>query len=520
MGIEKKMPELIAIIDLGAQYAQLIARRVREHHVYSEIFSYRVGAEELRRRGVRGIVLSGGPASVYEKDAPAIDPAILDLGVPVLGVCYGMQLVCGLLGGRVESAKGGREFGRRALRIADHGDLFHGFPAETSVWMSHGDSVTLSGGSFRTLASTASCPIAAVRHAERPIFGVQFHPEVTHTERGGEIYGNFLKRVCGCRGDWRMESFVEREVESIRKTVGPSQRVLCALSGGVDSAVVAMILSKAVGERLTCLFVDNGLLRRGERERVEKTFRERFHIDLRVLDRSEQFLRALQGVTDPEAKRKIIGREFIEAFTEEAKSIPGAEFLAQGTLYPDVIESSSPIGGPSATIKSHHNVGGLPEKLGFRLIEPLRLLFKDEVRELGRELSLPDEIVHRQPFPGPGLAVRLVDAVTREALEVLRSADAIVEAEIRGAGFERRLWQSFAVLLPVKSVGVMGDARTYENVIALRLVESEDGMTADWAYLPEAFLKNLSNRIINEVRGVNRVVLDISSKPPATIEWE
>jgi GMP synthase (glutamine-hydrolysing) len=514
------MPELIAIVDLGAQYAQLIARRVREHHVYSEIFSYRVTAKELERRGVRGVILSGGPASVYEANAPAIDPGILDLGVPVLGICYGMQLVCGLLGGRVESTKGGREFGRKALSIADRSDLFHGFPAESTVWMSHGDSVTLSGGSFKTLASTPSCPIAAVKHAERPIYGVQFHPEVTHTERGSEIYGNFLSRVCGCRGDWRMGSFVEREVEGIRKRVGPSQRVICALSGGVDSAVVAMIVAKAVGDRLTCVFVDNGLLRRGERERVEKTFRERFHLDLRVVDRSDRFLAALAGVTDPERKRKIIGAEFIEAFTQEAQSIPGAEFLAQGTLYPDVIESSSPIGGPSATIKSHHNVGGLPEKLGFELIEPLRLLFKDEVREIGRDLGLPDEIVHRQPFPGPGLAVRVVDAVTKDALEVLRSADALVEEEIRGAGFERKLWQSFAVLLPVKSVGVMGDARTYENVIALRLVESQDGMTADWAYLPEPFLKSLSNRIINEVRGVNRVVLDISSKPPATIEWE
>ncbi len=514
------MPELVAIVDLGAQYAQLIARRIREHHVYSEIFPCRVTAGELARRSPSGIVLSGGPASVYEKGAPRIDPAILDLGVPVLGVCYGMQLVAELLGGKVEPVAGGREFGRTALTIEDPSDLFDGIPRVTTVWMSHGDSVSVTGGSFRTLARTRACPIAAARHATRPIFLVQFHPEVTHTERGSEIYRNFLFRVCGCKGDWRMGSFLEREVGEIRALVGEEKRVLCALSGGVDSAVVAMIASRAVGERLTCLFVDNGLLRKGERERVERTFRERFQMDLRVLDRTEQFLSALTGVTDPESKRKIIGREFIDAFAEEARSIPGAEFLAQGTLYPDVIESASPLGGPSATIKSHHNVGGLPEKLGFRLVEPLRLLFKDEVRELGKELGLPDEIVWRQPFPGPGLAVRIVDAVTPEALATLREADALVEEEVRAAGFERKLWQSFAVLLPVKTVGVMGDARTYENVVALRLVESRDGMTADWSYLPEAFLKNLSNRIINEVRGVNRVVLDISSKPPATIEWE
>ncbi|MBI5366725.1 MAG: glutamine-hydrolyzing GMP synthase [Planctomycetes bacterium] len=510
--------EWVAILDFGSQYSQLIARRVREQKVYCELVPYNVDPAALLARGPRAIILSGGPASVYEAGSPRIAPELLRAGVPVLGICYGMQLAALLLGGEVAAARA-REYGGTRCHILDDADLLFALPADITVWMSHGDQVARLSDDFLPLARTENCPLAAVRHRTLPFYGVQFHPEVAHTPRGRQVLHNFLFRIAGCRGDWRMDSYVESAVAEIRATVA-DRRVVCALSGGVDSAVVATLVHRAIGDRLTCVFVDNGLLRKDEARQVLRTFRERGGLNLRGVDAAARFLERLRGVTDPEEKRMRIGHEFVEVFKEEVREIPDIAFLAQGTLYPDVIESQSAVGGPSARIKTHHNVGGLPENLPFKLIEPLRFLFKDEVREIGRELGLPDEILLRQPFPGPGLAVRVVGPVTPERLAILREADEVVTAEVEKAGVSGSLWQYFAVLLPVQSVGVMGDGRTYESVVAVRAVESTDGMTADWARLPYDLLAGISTRIVGEVKGVNRVVYDLSSKPPGTIEWE
>src|SRR6476620_8584123 len=510
--------EVVPILDFGTQYAQLIARRVREKGVYSELVRPDVSLDELKKLKPKGIILSGGPSSVYEPGAPKCDPKIFELGVPILGICYGMQIGVEVLGGQVKPAKA-REYGRAKLRVVTKDPLVNGLPQETTVWMSHGDQVHELPDDFVPLATTPTCPFAAARHKSRPFYGVQFHPEVTHTPRGEQLFHNFLYEICKCTGSWTMGNFVEQSVKQIRQQVG-NARVICGLSGGVDSSVTAALVHKAVGKQLVCIFVDNGLLRKNERELVESTFRDHFRIDLRTHDASEIFLRELRGVTDPQQKRKIIGREFIEAFKREAESIQGASFLAQGTLYPDVIESGHGHAGTTANIKLHHNVGGLPEELGFELVEPLRELFKDEVRKVGGVLGLPEQIVWRHPFPGPGLAVRVIGEVTRERLRVLRDADEIVLEELVANNLYRKTAQVFAVLLPIAPVGVMGDARSSDSVLAVRAVESQDFMTADWARIPFDVLATMSNRIINEVRGVNRVVYDISSKPPATIEWE
>jgi GMP synthase (glutamine-hydrolysing) len=510
----------IGILDFGGQYTQLIARRIRELGVYSEILPCTQPLDEILAAGYQGLVLSGGPSSVYEEDAPLPDKKLFEAGVPLLGICYGMQAMGYLLGGHVVPAER-REYGAAQLKLEGAGGLLDGVEPErddrVSVWMSHGDTVMKPPRGFVSLASTENCPVAAMADRERKFFAVQFHPEVAHTPQGKTVLENFL-RICGARGDWSMPSFIDAAVASIRRQVG-TDRVLCALSGGVDSSVVAVLIHRAVGDQLTCLFVDNGLLRAGEGESVVKTFRDAFKIHLVHVDASRRFLNQLRGVTDPETKRKRIGAEFIAVFEEEARKLGEFPWLAQGTLYPDVIESVS-FKGPSATIKTHHNVGGLPERMRFKLVEPLRELFKDEVRQVGALLGLPAEIIWRQPFPGPGLAVRVLGEVTEERLTLLREADAIVQDEVRAAGLERDLWQAFAVLLPVRTVGVMGDFRTYSHVIALRAVMSQDAMTADWARLPYELLGKISNRIINEVKGVNRVVFDISSKPPSTIEWE
>jgi GMP synthase (glutamine-hydrolysing) len=517
--------ESVLILDFGAQYSQLIARRIREQAVYSEVVPFNIGVDKIRAMKPAGIVLSGGPASCYEPGAPQVSPELFELGIPVLGICYGAQLAARVLGGKVEPADK-REFGRAQVKVTDASGIFRGMTAgeDLAVWMSHGDRVAALPSGFVNIGETDNAPAAAFANPARKIYCVQFHPEVAHTPRGAEILGNFLFAVCGCKGDWSMAGFVEEQVAKIRAQVGPSGRVVCGLSGGVDSSVTAAIVHKAIGDRLTCIFVDNGLLRRGEREQVAAIFRDHFKVDLRVIDAVDRFLDALAGVTDPEKKRKIIGYEFIHVFDEEAKGIQigseAAKFLAQGTLYPDVIESVSFKGGPSAVIKSHHNVGGLPERMNLALVEPLRELFKDEVRALGAELGLPRHMLWRQPFPGPGLAVRCLGELTRPRLDVLRGADAIIEEEIVAAGLYESIWQSFGVLLPVKSVGVMGDARTYEEALAIRAVYSKDGMTADWVPLPYDLLARMSTRIINEVRGINRVVYDITSKPPGTIEWE
>jgi GMP synthase (glutamine-hydrolysing) len=512
---------VILILDFGSQYTQLIARRVRELHVYSEIHPFDVGLDVIRRLAPDGIILSGGPASVYESDAPMPAPEVLELlrhGVPpVLGVCYGMNVLNLAFGGAVDRAAH-KEFGPADVRITRMDPLLSIGGRSTRVWMSHGDRMAVLGGDLEPLASSDNSPYAAFRHRERPVYGLQFHPEVTHSVDGREILRNFVLRVCGARPDWTMEHFVDAWVPRIRERVG-SRRVLCALSGGVDSTVVAALVHRALDDRLTCIFVDNGLLRAGEADDVMALFRERMALDVRRADAATRFLANLAGIEDPEHKRRTIGATFIEVFEEEAARFPDATFLAQGTLYPDVIESVS-VRGPSATIKSHHNVGGLPERMKLELLEPLRELFKDEVRALGGVLGVPEEIVRRQPFPGPGLAVRILGPVDEERLAIVRAADVIVQQEIARAELAASLWQSFAVLLPVRTVGVMGDGRTYENVIAIRAVRSTDGMTADWARLPEDLLARLSARIINEVRGVNRVVYDVSSKPPATIEWE
>ncbi|MHC4658223.1 MAG: glutamine-hydrolyzing GMP synthase [Planctomycetota bacterium] len=510
--------EVIAILDFGSQYGQLIARRVREHNVYSRVCRADVTAKEISKLQVRGLILSGGPASVIDRNAPRCDAKIFELGVPILGICYGMQLGCKILGAEVVAAQR-REYGRTNLSILDKSDLFANMPDSTTVWASHGDQVGQLGDDFVRLAATETCPFAAVRHKKRKFFGVQFHPEVSHTPKGTLVLKNFLYDICGCSGDWKMSDFVSEAVEAIRKRVGDAT-VICGLSGGVDSSVVASLVHNAIGDQLVCIFVDNGLLRTNERENVVSTFRDHFHIDLRVVDWSEQFLEGLAGVAEPQQKRRIIGAEFIEAFKSEAAKITNAKFLAQGTLYPDVIESGSKDGNPAANIKMHHNVGGLPAELGFELIEPLRDLFKDEVRVVGEYLGLPEDIVWRHPFPGPGLAVRIIGEVTPQRLEILRCADEILIDEIKSAGLYKKVSQALAVLVPVSTVGVMGDERSYENVIAIRAVETPDFMTADFSQIPYEVLGMISSRIINEVRGVNRVVYDISSKPPATIEWE
>lgn len=509
------LQEHVVVIDFGAQYSQLIARRVRERRVYCEILPFDTSAEALAARQPMGIILSGGPASVYEEGAPHLDPAVFDLGIPILGICYGMQLMGHTLDGRV-GPSGKREYGKTELELLDVADLFCGVDHEIIGWMSHGDSVLDPPQGFIRLARSANTPVAAMANRERRLYGVQFHPEVVHTPKGKQILENFLYRICGCKGLWTMESFIEDATERIRKQVGKGS-VVCGLSGGVDSSAVAMLIHRAVGEQLTCIFVNNGLLRKGEAETVQKTFRDAFKMHLVYVDAEERFLKKLTGVGDPEKKRNIIGREFVRVFEEEAAKIGDVQFLAQGTIYPDVIESGNKV---TATIKTHHNVGGLPDDMKLELVEPLRQLFKDEVRVVCHELGLPEDIAWRQPFPGPGLAVRVIGEITKERLEILREADAIVNEEIKSAGLYRSLWQSFAILLPVRSVGVMGDQRTYAYPIVLRAVTSDDAMTADWAKLPYGVLERISNRIINEVKGVNRVLYDVSSKPPSTIEWE
>ena len=519
----------IVILDFGSQYTQVIARRVRECQVYSQILKFDTPASEIAKLGARGVILSGGPSSVYASNAPQIDPAVFDLGVPVLGICYGLQLMGFHLGGKVEHSDR-REYGAGLVHLTDETGkrtdtcgLFAGLPDSLDVWNSHGDKLTKLPAGFHAVGHTDNSPFAAIENPARRFFGLQFHPEVAHTPRGKELIQNFVYQICGCKMDWTMGSFIDQTCEEIRQKVGKDHVVL-GLSGGVDSSVAAALLHKAIGSQLTCVFVNNGLLRANEAEAVQRLYGENFQINLKYVDATERFLTKLVGVTDPETKRKIIGGEFIRVFETAVRELTTGDqnfkYLAQGTLYPDVIESVSISGNPAALIKSHHNVGGLPDDLKFDLIEPLRQLFKDEVRQVGLQLGLPKEVVHRQPFPGPGLAVRIVGEITEERLRILRDADAIVVSEMKASEWYYRVWQSFAVLLPVRSVGVMGDERTYDHTIALRIVESQDGMTADWVRLPYEILGKISSRIINEVKGVNRVCYDISSKPPSTIEWE
>ncbi|SHJ38633.1 glutamine-hydrolyzing GMP synthase [Desulfofundulus thermosubterraneus] len=507
--------EMVIVLDFGGQYSHLIARRIRELKVFCEMLPYTTPLDEIKRHHPRGIVFSGGPASVYQPGAPTVDPAIYDLGIPILGICYGMQLMTRQLGGVVTRAEH-HEYGKTALEILDTHDLFCGFEPIEQCWMSHGDRVEAPPPGFTVIARTKLAPVAAMANRERRLYAVQFHPEVIHTPKGQDILRHFLYDVCGCQGRWTMGSFIEESIKEIRARVG-NRRALCAISGGVDSSVAAVLVHRAIGDQLTCIFVDHGLLRQGEAGQVVRIIREQFHIPLIHVDASRRFLNRLAGVTDPEQKRKIIGEEFIRVFEEEAARLGQVDFLVQGTLYPDVVESGT---ATAAVIKSHHNVGGLPEDMQLELIEPLRWLFKDEVRELGKELGLPEEVLWRQPFPGPGLAVRILGEVTPEKLEIVRHADAIVTEEIRRAGLHRQIWQYFAVLPNLRSVGVMGDGRTYAYTVAVRAVHSHDGMTADWVRLPYEVLERISSRIVNEVAGVNRVVYDITSKPPATIEWE
>jgi GMP synthase (glutamine-hydrolysing) len=509
---------MILIIDFGSQYNQLIARRVREAHVYCRIEPPHIDLDLVRRINPEGIILSGGPSSIYEPNSPKMDPAVFDLGIPVLGICYGLQFMVDALGGSVKRA-GKREYGLATLTITDREPLFRALEPTTPCWMSHGDVIARLPPGFAVTATTDNTPVAAAQDVARRLYGLQFHPEVVHTPRGKNILKAFLFEVCGCRRTWSMKSFAADAISEIRGTVG-AKKIILGLSGGVDSSVAALLLHRAVGRQLTCIFVDNGLLRLNEAEKLRTLFKEHLQVNIRFVSAGKKFLAALKGVTDPEKKRKIIGRVFMAVFEAEARTIKDAEFLGQGTLYPDVIESVSAFGGPSAVIKSHHNVGGLPKTMKLKLVEPLRYLFKDEVRQLGKTLGLPQAMIWRQPFPGPGLAIRIIGEVTAKRLRLLREVDAVLLEEIRRSGYYRKLWQSFAVLLPLKSVGIMGDQRTYENIAAIRAVTSKDAMTADWARLPHKLLGAISNRIINEIRGVNRVVYDISSKPPSTIEWE
>ncbi|MBN1406109.1 MAG: glutamine-hydrolyzing GMP synthase [Candidatus Omnitrophica bacterium] len=509
----------VAILDFGSQYTHLIARRIRELGVYSEILPCNVKIDDLIKRSPRAIILSGGPDSVTKKGSPVCDKAIFDTGLPVFGVCYGAQLLAKIFKGEVKKSKK-REYGKAFINIKVKDRLFAGLKKKELVWMSHGDKIIKLPKGFKTIAKTNNSPFAAIADTKRNIYGVQFHPEVVHTLKGKVILKNFVIDIARCRANWRMRSFIEDSIKELRKKIG-REKVLCAISGGVDSSVMAVLLHKAIGNNLVCVFIDNGLLRKDEARLVKERFTKHYHINVNLINAQKLFLDGLKNIKDPEKKRKTIGALFIKVFEKEAKKLQGnVKFLAQGTLYPDVIESRSPVGGPSATIKTHHNVGGLPKDLKFKLIEPLKDLFKDEVRLLGKELRLSDELVYRQPFPGPGLAVRILGPVTKQALDVLKEADWVLIDEIKKAGLYRKLWQSFCVFLPVKTVGVMGDERTYDNVIAVRAVTSEDAMTANWAHLPYELLENISNRIINEVKGVNRVVYDISSKPPSTIEWE
>jgi GMP synthase (glutamine-hydrolysing) len=510
--------EMVLVLDFGSQYTQLIARRIREHKVFSRVMPFNTPAKEIAELAPKGIILSGGPASSIDKKAPHPDKDIFKLGIPVLGICYGMQLIAHMLDGKVKHTKE-REYGKAELFIDDNRDLFSNLPGNFTCWASHGDYVTKLPQGFVISAHTLNSPMAAISNKKRKIYAVQFHPEVTHTEKGSQILSNFLFRICSCSGRWTMQSFIKESIANIRKTVGTSKVVL-GLSGGVDSSVAALLVHKAIGRNLKCIFIDNGVMRKDEPEQIKKIFRNLYHLNLDYVDSSRRFLAKLKEVADPEEKRKIIGREFVKVFEEEAEKFKKVKFLAQGTLYPDVIESVSVTGAPSAKIKSHHNVGGLPEHMKLKLLEPLRDLFKDEVRQIAKELLMPENIIFRQPFPGPGLAIRILGDVTVDRLKILREVDSRVVDEIRKAGLYNQVWQSFAVLLPIKTVGVMGDERTYENVCALRCVTSMDGMTADWTRLPYELLQKISSRIINEVKGVNRVVYDISSKPPATIEWE
>lgn len=512
------MKDTILILDFGSQYTQLIARRIRELKVFSIVKPFNISLEEIKNIHPKGIVLSGGPHSVYEKDSPGLDKRILKLNIPVLGICYGMQIIAKTSGGQVKEAVR-REYGKAVMYIDNHESLFFSLPPKIISWMSHADYILKLPHGFRALAHTENTPYAAIASRDKKIYGVQFHPEVVHTQYGLQIISNFLFRICECFATWQLEDFIQKKVEEIRKKVGKS-RVICALSGGVDSSTLSVLIHKAIGKRLTCIFVDNGLLRKGEARNVRAIFKEHFKMDLRFINASHQFLKKLKGVTDPEEKRRIIGHTFIKIFEEEAKKIKNAEFLAQGTLYPDVIESVSFYGGPTAKIKLHHNVGGLPLNMKLKLIEPFRELFKDEVREIAKILGLPSKIVYRHPFPGPGLGVRIIGEITHQRLRILREADAVLEKIIKEKGIYQDLWQAFCVLLPLRTVGVMGDKRTYEYVLAVRAVTSLDGMTADWAKIPYQILEKISNAIINKVKGVNRVVFDISSKPPATIEWE
>ncbi|HTZ11489.1 MAG TPA: glutamine-hydrolyzing GMP synthase [Candidatus Margulisiibacteriota bacterium] len=510
--------QTVLILDFGSQYTQLIARRVRENKVFSRIIPYNTPAKEIQAMAPKGLILSGGPASVMEKKSPHPDKGIFKLGIPILGICYGMQVITEMMGGKVKHTNE-REYGKVELFIDENRDLFGHLPGNFTCWASHGDYVKKLPPGFSVTAHTLNTPIASIANPRKKIFAVQFHPEVTHTEKGNQILSNFLFKICGCLGRWTMQSFIKETVEGLKKNIG-KDKVVLGLSGGVDSSVAALLVHKAIGRNLRCIFIDNGLLRKDEPQQIKKVFRNIYHLNLAYVDRSKRFLARLKGVTDPEEKRKIIGDEFIKVFEEEADKVKGVKYLAQGTLYPDVIESISPTGAPSRRIKSHHNVGGLPAHMKLKLVEPLRELFKDEVRQIGREMGLPDAIIRRQPFPGPGLAVRIIGDITPERLALLREVDRRVADEVRNIAMYDQIWQSFAVLLPIKSVGIMGDGRTYENVAALRCVSSVDGMTADWVKLPSEVLEKISNRIINEVKGVNRVVYDISSKPPATIEWE
>jgi len=509
---------MILIIDFGSQYNQLIARRVREFHVYCQIDPPDIDIAYIKNLKPRGIILSGGPSSIYEKNSPKCDESIFNLGIPVLGICYGMQFMINTLGGTVKRARK-REYGFAELKVKEQAGLFKGVDQITKSWMSHGDSIEKLPRGFRITASTKNTKIAATAHVKKNLYGFQFHPEVHHTAKGKSMLRNFLFDVCGCKRTWTMKSFAKDSIAQIRETIG-NKKVILGLSGGVDSSVTAILIHEAVGKNLTCIFVDNGLLRKDEAEKLKKTLKQHLKINIRFISAKIKFLKALSKVTDPEKKRKIIGKVFMNVFEAEAKKIKGAEFLAQGTLYPDIIESQSAFGGPTSVIKSHHNVGGLPKNMKLKLVEPLKYLFKDEVRILGKELGLDENLIWRQPFPGPGLAIRIIGEINKKRLSILRNVDEILLEEIRTNGYYKKLWQSFAVLLPIKSVGVMGDSRTYENIVAIRAVTSKDAMTADWARLPHKFLGNVSNRIINEVVGVNRVVYDISSKPPSTIEWE